>query len=216
MPPRFPPSVPLNGIARHMAGPHGAVRSLPGSLQFALAMRPVRALLMPASLLFLAACQPTPTRTVASLPPPPSAPAGDLLARGEYLVRIAGCNDCHTPGYAESGGTTDKAGWLVGSPMGFHGPWGTTYPSNLRLRMQQLTEAQWLEYSANLRTRPMMPDFAVRAMTEEDRRAIYRFVHSLGAAGQPAPEALPPGQTPPAPYLGLVLPTPPADTAAEH
>lgn len=53
-------------------------------------------------------------------------------------------------------------------------------------------------------------------MTEEDRRAIYRFIHSLGAAGQPAPEALPPGQTPPAPYLGLVLPTPPADASAAH
>lgn len=165
--------------------------------------------------LALSACQPSETRTT-SRPPPSTASDADLLARGEYLVRTTGCNDCHTPGYAESGGTTDKAGWLVGSPMGFHGPWGTTYPSNLRRRMQQLTEAQWLEYSANLRTRPMMPDFAVRAMTEEDRRAIYRFVHSLGAAGQPAPEALPPGQTPPAPYLGLVLPTPPADTAAEH
>ena len=59
-------------------------------------------------------------------------------------------------------------------------------------------------------------NFAVRAMTEEDRRAIYRFVHSLGAAGQPAPEALPPGQTPPAPYLGLVLPAPTADAPAAH
>ena len=72
--------------------------------------------------------------------------------------------------------------------------------------MQQLTEAQWLEYSANLRTRPMMPDFAVRAMSEDDRRAIYRFVHALGAAGQAAPEALPPGKTPPIPYIGMVLP----------
>ena len=35
-------------------------------------------------------------------------------------------------------------------------------------------------------------------------------------AGQPAPDALPPGQTPPAPYLGLVLPTPPADAPAAH
>jgi len=207
--------MPLNGIARHMAGPHGAVRSLPGSLQFVLAMRPVRALLMPASLLFLAACQPAGPRAVASLPPAStSATGGDLLARGEYLVRIAGCNDCHTPGYAESGGKVDKAGWLVGSPMGFHGPWGTTYASNLRLRMQQLTEAQWLEYSANLRTRPIMPDFAVRDMSEEDRRAIYRFVHALGAAGQPAPEALPPGRTPPPPYFGMVLPAPPSPPAA--
>ena len=168
-------------------------------------MHPIRSLLVPALALSLAACHAQSPHTQAAQPAAPPSDA-DLLARGEYLVRITGCNDCHTPGYAESGGTVAKDTWLVGSPMGFNGPWGTTYPSNLRLRMQQLTEAQWMEYSATLRTRPMMPDFAVRAMSEEDRRAIYRFVHALGAAGQPAPEALPPGKTPPAPYLGMVLP----------
>ena len=25
--------------------------------------------------------------------------ADDGVARGEYLVRFGGCNDCHTPGY---------------------------------------------------------------------------------------------------------------------
>ncbi|MBA3930339.1 MAG: cytochrome C [Xanthomonas sp.] len=165
-------------------------------------------------MLALAACQAETPRTVAPLPAP-TASSTDLLARGEYLVRISGCNDCHTPGYGESGGTLAKDAWLTGSSMGFHGPWGTTYATNLRLRMQQLTEAQWLEYSANLRTRPLMPDFAVRAMSEDDRRAIYRFVHALGPAGQPAPEALPPGQAPPAPYFGMVLPTVPEAPVAK-
>jgi hypothetical protein len=32
-----------------------------------------------------------------------------------------------------------------------------------------------------------MPDFKVRELSEEDRRALYRFIASLGAAGQPAP-----------------------------
>lgn len=168
-------------------------------------MHPIRSPLIPLLALALAACHAeSPQMQAAQAAAAPS--DADLLARGEYLVRISGCNDCHTPGYAESGGTVGKDAWLVGSQMGFHGPWGTTYPSNLRLRMQQLTEAQWMEYSATLRTRPMMPDFAVRAMSEDDRRAIYRFVHALGGAGQPAPEALPPGKTPPAPYLGMVLP----------
>ncbi|MEL1263692.1 cytochrome C [Pseudoxanthomonas putridarboris] len=157
--------------------------------------------------LALAGCQPSAgTGTASASPAPVAAADADLLARGEYLVRVAGCNDCHTPGYGEAQGQVDQAQWLVGSRLGFHGPWGTTYPTNLRLRMQALTEAQWLEYSANLRTRPIMPDFAVRDMAEDDRRAIYRFVHSLGPAGQPAPDALPPGRTPPAPYFGLVLP----------
>ena len=59
--------------------------------------------------------------------------------------------------------------------MGFKGPWGTTYAANLRLRLADMDEAQWLDYSATLQTRPIMPDFAVRAMSAEDRRAIYRF-----------------------------------------
>jgi mono/diheme cytochrome c family protein len=177
-------------------------------------MRPIRFLSLPALLTALAACQPEAPRTEAPLPTTASSDA-DLLARGEYLVRIAGCNDCHTPGYAAAGGKVSKDTWLVGSPMGFHGPWGTTYASNLRLRMQQLTEAQWMEYSANLRTRPIMPDFAVRDMTADDRRAIYRFVHSLGAAGEPAPDALPPGKTPPLPYFGMVLPPAPEAPAAK-
>ena len=160
-------------------------------------------------LVLLAACQPAATPQVAV-----SAPMVDLVARGEYLIKTTGCNDCHTTGYAEQQGNVDKAQWLTGSPLGYNGPWGTTYAANLRLTLAGMDEAQWLEYSANLRTRPIMPDFAVRAMTEEDRRAIYRFVRSLGPGGQSAPSYLPPGQTPPLPYFSLVLPpVPPAPAA---
>jgi mono/diheme cytochrome c family protein len=130
----------------------------------------------------------------------------ELLARGEYLVRIGGCNDCHTAGYAEQQGNIDRAQWLTGSPLGYRGPWGTTYAANLRLKLAGMDEAQWLAYSANLHTRPLMPDFALRAMREDDRRALYRFVRSLGPAGVPAPAYTPPGQQPAPPYLDLVLP----------
>ncbi|WP_372014709.1 cytochrome C [Pseudoxanthomonas sp. 10H] len=164
----------------------------------------------------LAACQRDADGASGAAIAAPAAPPGvDLVARGEYLVRVAGCNDCHTPAYAQSQGNVPKDQWLVGSPLGFHGPWGTTYATNLRLRMQDFSEAQWLAYSANLRTRPIMPDFAVRDMTEEDRRALYRFIRGLGPAGQPAPPALPPGQTPPLPYMALVLPQTPAAPVAD-
>ncbi|WP_425482182.1 cytochrome C [Cognatiluteimonas profundi] len=135
----------------------------------------------------------------------------ELLARGEYMVRMGGCNDCHTPGWNDSAGQLPTQHWLTGSPLGNKGPWGTTYPANLRLKVADMDEATWMSYTANLHTRPLMPDFAVRAMHEEDRRAIYRFIHSLGPAGQPAPAFLPPGQDPSPPYLELVLPpAPPA------
>ena len=137
----------------------------------------------------------------------------ELLAQGDYMVRIAGCNDCHTPGYAESGGTVPKEQWLLGSPLGWNGPWGTTYPVNLRLKLQDMDEAAWLKYSGELHTRPPMPDFAVRAMTENDRRGIYRFIRSLGPAGQPAPAYLPPGQKPQPPYVQWVLPPGPPPQA---
>ena len=181
----------------------------------------VPATLLPALSLLLVACQPQATQAPTTSPAAaataaPAAAPVDLVARGEYLVRIAGCNDCHTAAYAENQGKVPKEQWLTGSPLGFHGPWGTTYASNLRLRMQDFSEDEWLAYSANLRTRPIMPDFAVRDMTEEDRRALYRFIRGLGPAGSPAPAALPPGQTPALPHMALVLPPPPADPAGAH
>jgi mono/diheme cytochrome c family protein len=159
----------------------------------------------------LAACTmntSTPTADAARTPAaaPVAANDADLLARGDYLVRIAGCNDCHTPAYGERGGNVPKNEWLVGSPLGFSGPWGTTYAANLRIKAAEMDEAGWLKYTADLHTRPLMPDFAVRAMHEEDRRALYRFIRSLGPGGSKAPDYLPPGQTPPPPYMQLVLP----------
>lgn len=167
--------------------------------------------------LALAACQQARDAGVAPVAAADAAPhadAADPLARGEYIARIGGCNDCHTPGYAESGGTVPKAQWLVGSPLGWNGPWGTTYPANLRLKVQEMDEAKWMAYSADLHTRPPMPDFAIRAMTAEDRRALYRFIHSLGAAGQPAPAYQPPGEAPKVPYVQWVLPAPPPKAPA--
>jgi mono/diheme cytochrome c family protein len=137
----------------------------------------------------------------------------DLIARGEYMVRMGGCNDCHTPGWNDSAGQLPTTQWLTGSPLGNLGPWGTTYPANLRLKVASMDEQAWLAYSGNLHTRPLMPDFTLRAMHEDDRRAIYRFIHSLGPAGQPAPAYLPPGQKPTPPYLELVLPPPPPPAA---
>lgn len=191
---------------------------IPGSL-IPMSSTPLLSCLL-SSLLILAGCQAQTDKpgTAAVPPPAPAATAkvetdGDAVARGEYLVRVGGCNDCHTAGYAERQGEVPTAQWLTGSPLGYHGPWGTTYASNLRLRMQEMTEAQWLAYSGNLRTRPIMPDFTLRAMSEADRAAIYQFVRSLGPAGEAAPAYLPPGQTPPAPYFSLVLPEAPAQGA---
>lgn len=128
---------------------------------------------------------------------------GDQVERGRYLVSVSGCNDCHTPGYPESGGTLPESDWLVGSPVGFQGPWGTTYPANLRLLMASRSESQWLEH-ARTATRPPMPWFSLRNMTDEDLKAIYAFVRDLGAKGEPAPDYVPPGQAVLTPFVEFV------------
>ncbi len=61
------------------------------------------------------------------------------LEHGRYLVKIAGCNDCHTAGYAASGGKVPESQWLLGDETGFSGPWGTTYPGNLRLVLSTMS-----------------------------------------------------------------------------
>jgi mono/diheme cytochrome c family protein len=124
-----------------------------------------------------------------------------MVDRGRYLVRITGCNDCHTAQYAPKGGKVPEKDWLTGDALGWRGPWGTTYPINLRLYMQDLTEEQWVKKAKALNTRPPMPWFNVRDMTTRDLRAMYRYIRHLGPAGKPAPAYVPPDKTPPPPYV---------------
>ena len=124
-----------------------------------------------------------------------------LDEHGRYLVKITGCNDCHTPGYAEAAGNIPERDWLTGDTMGWRGPWGTTYASNLRLYMQSLSEDKWVTIAHTAQFRPPMPWFALHDMTEQDLRAIYRFIRNLGPAGKPAPAYLPPDKESEGPYI---------------
>lgn len=130
-----------------------------------------------------------------------------LIERGRYLVKVSGCNDCHTTGYLPSNGNIPEDQWLTGSNFGWNGPWGTTYGANLRLFMKDMTEQQWIQTAKTLQRRPPMPWFNLNAMHEDDLRAIYHFVQSLGDAGKPAPAYVPVGQKPNPPYA--IFPAPP-------
>jgi mono/diheme cytochrome c family protein len=131
------------------------------------------------------------------------------VARGRYVVTVSGCNDCHTPNYPQSGGKVPEAEWLTGDAVGFSGPWGVSYPSNLRLLVQGMSEAQWRQHARAPR-RPPMPWFNVAAMTDADLDAIYRYLKSLGPAGQPAPAAVAPGQPIPTAHIVFVPQAPAA------
>jgi mono/diheme cytochrome c family protein len=128
------------------------------------------------------------------------------VERGRYLAMTAGCNDCHTAGYATAEGNIPEEEWLMGDSLGWRGPWGTTYAVNLRIRLSEMTEDEWAEYAKTFKTRPPMPWFNVHDMTEADIRSIHKYVTSFEDKGEPAPEYLPPDVEPEGPYIQFPAP----------
>lgn len=161
-------------------------------------------LLLPA----LTGCRPaTGTETPGTGTATPAGPhvvASDAIVAGRYLVTVGQCHDCHTPGFMEAGMDVPESDWLTGSPIGFRGPWGTTYPSNLRLLVQALSEDAFVEMLRTRKALPPMPWPNVNLIAEDDARAIYRFIHSLGPEGVPMPPVVPPDQEPTTPYFDFV------------
>ncbi len=135
-------------------------------------------------------------------------PMSKEAQRGRYLVMTTGCNDCHTPGYFEKGGKVDESLWLTGDSLGWRGPWGTSYASNLRLIAKDMTPEQFMA-RARSELRPPMPWFNVRAMTDADVKAIYAYLKHAGPAGSPAPAYVPPDKAPSGPFVQF--PSPPAE-----
>ncbi|HWJ05816.1 MAG TPA: cytochrome c [Steroidobacteraceae bacterium] len=125
------------------------------------------------------------------------------IARGKYIITVSGCNDCHTPGGMEKGPAVPEREWLTGLAIGYQGPWGTTYPTNLRLVLNGMTEAQWLKHARQPRL-PPMPWFNLKEMSDADLKAVYAFVRSLGPAGQPMPAYVAPGGKVTTPYFVFV------------
>jgi mono/diheme cytochrome c family protein len=125
------------------------------------------------------------------------------VERGRYLVTIGGCNDCHTSGYLERSGAVPEHEWLTGMAVGYQGPWGTTYPSNLRLVASRMSAEEWVEHARKERL-PPMPWFNLRAMTDSDLVAVYAYVRSLGTPGKPAPAYVAPGGRVTTPYFVFV------------
>jgi mono/diheme cytochrome c family protein len=126
-----------------------------------------------------------------------------MIQRGQYMVATSGCNDCHTPGYPQADGKMPVSQWLTGSPVGFQGPWGTSYPANLRVTLSKLSAEQWLQ-KARTPMRPPMPWFNLRDMKDDDLLAIYQFVRSLQPIGDAAPAYAAPGVAVTTPYFDFV------------
>ena len=78
-----------------------------------------------------------------------------------------------------------------------------SYPANLRLYVQGMSESQWLA-RARQPMAPPMPWFNMRDMPDRDLIALYRFIRALGPAGEAMPSAAAPGETVATPYIDFV------------
>ena len=136
----------------------------------------------------------------------PAAPGADY---GKTVSIIGGCNDCHTADYNMKGGVINPDTALKGNPVGYQGPWGTTYAMNLRILAASMTEDGWVNFLQTFTARPPMPYYNVHALDEIQMRSLYQYIVSLGAPGDPAPDYVPPGQKPKFPYAVFAPPTMP-------
>ena len=123
--------------------------------------------------------------------------------RGRYLVTITGCNDCHTEGYADAKGDIPEIEWLKGSPVGFRGPWGTSYAINLRIGVSYMTDERWLEVARGSTSWPPMPWYNVQKMSDADLLSMFDFIKSLGRAGSKMPNVVYPGKDPGGQYISF-------------
>jgi cytochrome c553 len=132
----------------------------------------------------------------------PSVSAANPVEAGKYIVQIAGCHDCHTPGWMETGGAgVAEEKYLTGLHVGFRGPWGTTYGANLRAFAKTFVEDDFVKVLRSRTSRPPMPWSAIHAMSDADLRAVFKYLRSLEPTGAAAPAFVPPGVEPKTPYF---------------
>jgi mono/diheme cytochrome c family protein len=133
-------------------------------------------------------------------PAPPVVTEAEQVARGQYLIHVVGCNDCHTPGYFY--GAPDTTRFLSGSELGWKGPWGVSYARNITPD-QQTGIGAWSESDIVTAIRtgkrpdgrmllpPMpWPDFV--NLSDEDAIAIAKYLKSIPPVAHQVPDILPP------------------------
>ena len=135
-----------------------------------------------------------------------SARAADpAISRGEYLVRIGGCTDCHTPGHFL--GKPDMARFLGGSDVGFGIPGvgvfvGPNLTPDKETGLGTWTEAQIAtaittgERPDGRELAPVMPWRGLSALTKEDALAIAAYLKTLPAVSHKVPGPFGPKEIP--------------------
>ena len=139
-----------------------------------------------------------------------------MIARGSYLVSIAGCGDCHTPGYFF--GKFDKARYLAGSEVGFEIPGlGVFYGPNLTSdpetglgtwsEEQIIAAVQKGMRPDGRQLSPAMPWMSFTAFTPEDIKSIAAYLKSLPPISNKVPGPFGPAEKPTSFVMKIVPPT---------
>jgi mono/diheme cytochrome c family protein len=110
------------------------------------------------------------------------------VERGKYLVTLASCTDCHTPGFFF--GKPDMARYLGGSDVGFEIPGLGVFVGPNLTPDKETGLGNWTDEQivAALKTghrpdgrvlAPIMPWKALASLTSEDALAIVAYLRSL-------------------------------------
>lgn len=137
------------------------------------------------------------------------------IKRGQYLVTLGNCNDCHTPGHFF--GKPDMARVLGGSEVGFEIPnLGTFYGPNLtpdretglgNWSAEEIVKAITKGERPDGRVlAPIMPWQAFANLTDADARAIAAFLKSLPPVKNKVPGPFGPGEKPTSFVMKIVPP----------
>jgi len=142
------------------------------------------------------------------------------VKRGEYLVTIGGCNDCHTPGYFF--GKPDMSRFLGGSDVGieiaglgvFVGP-NITPDKETGIgswTAEDIVAAIQTGVRPDGRTlAPIMPWHALAHLTANDALAITAFLQSIKPVSNQVPGPFGPGEKV-STFMFRIMP--PGETAA--
>jgi len=133
----------------------------------------------------------------------PRAHAESPVERGAYLVVVAGCNDCHTPGFFF--GKPDKDKFLGGSDVGFEIPGlGVFNGRNITPDKETGIGAWTDEQIATAITTGKRPDgrqlapimnyAAFTHLTKDDVAAVVAYLRSIPAVNNKVPGPYKPGE----------------------
>ena len=118
--------------------------------------------------------------------PPLPPDASEQVKHGWYLVRLAHCNECHTPSDEKGHARTDM---MFGGGARLKGPWGDVVTPNITSDPSGISHYDEAMFIKTIRTgrasggvrqlNPLMPYSYFKNMTDDDLKAIFAYVRTV-------------------------------------